>query len=136
VLAVDLPSCGMEKIALGTKAPASFVLWPYLAQVSPLADWVMTLFSSGSVIVGVSLWPKVDTQARASPDCARLDRGGVVFAQGLVLPHVEGIVVGPGTQGIIRKGSLTPIGLSVSSRGFGIPERACHGDLALLVLGP
>jgi hypothetical protein len=32
------------KITRGAKAPPSFVLWPYLAQVSLFADQVMTSF--------------------------------------------------------------------------------------------
>jgi hypothetical protein len=36
----------------GVKVPTLFVLWPYLAQVSPFSNQVMTSFPSGSVIVG------------------------------------------------------------------------------------
>jgi hypothetical protein len=40
-----------------------------------------------------------------------------------------------GTRVTIHEGSMIPVGLSVSGHGSGIPERACHGDLALLILG-
>ena len=35
----------------------------------------------------------------------------------------------------IHEGSLTPIGLLVLGHGSRIPKGACHGDLALLILG-
>jgi hypothetical protein len=38
-------------------------------------------------------------------------------------------------EGFFHEGSLTPVGPSVFGCGFGIPERACHRDLALLVSG-
>jgi hypothetical protein len=40
-----------------------------------------------------------------------------------------------GTRVTIHEGSLIPVGLSALGHGSGIPERACHGDLALLILG-
>ena len=41
----------------------------------------------------------------------------------------------PSTRVTIHEGSLTPVGPLAFGRRFGILERACHGDLALLVLG-